>query len=155
MNAMSDYAFFPDLSCPVTLNDSSNWKFWLSIIRSIAQRFKVWDLCDPESDTEPALPKEPIEPSSEDLKRDHPTDWYLIWEIMNSEYESKLSEYKMKLQGRMVVANVIRQSIHEKYQVFMDEETPWGLLRNLRQWISPDCDPTYKASLRAAWRKSR
>jgi hypothetical protein len=34
----------------------------------------------------------------------------------------------------------------------LDQETPWGLLRNLRQRLSPDCDPTYKASLRAAWR---
>jgi hypothetical protein len=32
----------------------------------------------------------------------------------------KLSAYKKKLQGRKLVANAIRQSIHEKYQVFID-----------------------------------
>jgi hypothetical protein len=53
---------------------------------------------------------------------------------------------------RRLVANAIRQSIHKQYQVFINQETPWGLLRNLRQRLSPECDPTYKASLRAAWR---
>ena len=79
-------------------------------------------------------------------------DWFHVYGVMNTQYERKLSTYKKKLQGRKIVANAIRQSIHEQYQVFIDQETPWGLLRNLRQRLSPDCDPTYKAGLRAAWR---
>jgi hypothetical protein len=40
----------------------------------------------------------------------------------------KLSSYKKKLQDRKIVANAIRQSIHEQYLVFIDQETPWGCL---------------------------
>jgi hypothetical protein len=36
-----------------------------------------------------------------------------------------MDAYKKKLQGRKLVANAIRQSIHEKYQVFIDQETPF------------------------------
>ncbi|KAJ5277781.1 hypothetical protein N7524_003934 [Penicillium chrysogenum] len=149
---MSNYTLSANSSSRVTLKDSSNWELWLSTIKTIAEQFEIWDLCDPESDTEPVLPKEPIEPSWEDLKRDHPMDWFHVYGVMNTQYERKLSTYKKKLQGRKIVANAIRQSIHEQYQVFIDQETPWGLLRNLRQRLSPDCDPTYKAGLRAAWR---
>jgi hypothetical protein len=149
---MSDYTLSANSFCHVTLKDPSNWELWLLIIKTIAEQFEVWDLCDPELDTEPALPEEPIAPSWKDLKRDHPMDWYHIWRVIYTQYKRKLSAYEKKLQGRWVVANAIRQSVHEKYQVFLDQETPWGLLRYLRQWFSPDCDPTYKASLRAAWR---
>ncbi|KAJ5282966.1 hypothetical protein N7497_001870 [Penicillium chrysogenum] len=149
---MSDYTLSANSFCHVTLKDPSNWELWLLIIKTIAEQFEVWDLCDPELDTEPALPKEPIEPSWEDLKRDHPMDWYHIWRVIYTQYKRKLSAYKKKRQGRSVVANAIRQSVHEEHQVFLVQETPWGLLRYLRQWFSPDCDPTYKASLRAAWR---
>jgi hypothetical protein len=149
---MSYYTLPANTSSRVTLKDTSNWELWLSMIKTIAEQFEVWDLCDPESDTEPALPKEPIEPSWEDLKRDHPIDWFHLYGVMNTQYERKLSAYKKKLQSRKLVANAIRQSIHEKYQVFIDQETPWGLLRNLRQRVSPECNPTYRASLRTAWR---
>ncbi|CAG8897455.1 unnamed protein product [Penicillium nalgiovense] len=149
---MSDYTLSANSSSRVTLKDSSNWELWLSMIKTIAEQFEIWDLCDPESDKEPALPKEPTEPSWEDLRKEHPGDWFHVYGVMNTQYERKLSTYKKKLQGRKLIVNAIRQSIHEKYQVFIDQETPWGLLRNLRQRLSPDCDPTYKASLRAAWR---
>ena len=125
---------------------------YLTNISENGRQFEIWDLCDPESDTGPALPKEPIEPNWEGPKKDHPMDWFHVYGVMNTQYERKLSAYKKKLQGRKVVANAIRQSIHEKYQVFIDQETPWGLLRNLRQRVSPECNPTYRASLRAAWR---
>ncbi|KAJ6178798.1 hypothetical protein N7519_009259 [Penicillium mononematosum] len=60
---MSDYTLSANSSSRVTLKDTSNWELWLSMIKTIAEQFDVWDLYDPESDTEPALPKEPIEPS--------------------------------------------------------------------------------------------
>ncbi|KAJ5264688.1 hypothetical protein N7505_007481 [Penicillium chrysogenum] len=119
---------------------------------SSSSRFEIWDLCDPEEDKEPALPKEPAEPDWEELQKKHPTDWYHVYGVLNAQYERKLSAYKRKLQGRKLVANAIRQSIHENYQVFIDQETPWGLLRNLRQRLSHDCDPKYKSSLQSAWR---
>ncbi|KAI1829116.1 hypothetical protein DTO027I6_9863 [Penicillium roqueforti] len=62
---MSDYTLSANSSSRVTLKDTSNWELWLSMIKAIAEQFDVWDLCDPESDTEPALPKEPIEPMND------------------------------------------------------------------------------------------
>jgi hypothetical protein len=34
-------------SSRVTLKDTSNWELWLSMIKTIAEQFDVWDLCDP------------------------------------------------------------------------------------------------------------
>ncbi|OQE59396.1 hypothetical protein PENNAL_c0325G00318, partial [Penicillium nalgiovense] len=149
---MSDNTLSAFSSSRVTLKDSSNWELWISTIKTVAEQFEVWELCDPEKDTEPALPEEPIEPDWEELQREYPRDWFHVYGVKNAQYERQYNAYKKKLQGRKVVANAIRQTIHEKYQVFIDQETPWGLLRNLRQRLSPECNPTYKASLRAAWR---
>ncbi|KAJ5253793.1 hypothetical protein N7524_010973 [Penicillium chrysogenum] len=149
---MSDYTLSAFSSSRVTLKDSSNWESWLATIEGIANQFGVWDLCDPKHDTEPPLPELPTKPDWKKVKEANGEDWYHVYNIENDEYKDKLSSHNKKLQGLNVVANAIRNSLHQDYQVFIDQKTPWGLLRNLRQRLSPECDPTYKASLRAAWR---
>ena len=94
-----------------------------------------------ESDTEPALPGEPIEPNCEDLKKDHPMDWFRVYGVMNTQYERKHSAYKKKLQGRKIVANGIRQSIHEQYQVFIDQDIMGAASESASAaftWLWPD-----------------
>jgi hypothetical protein len=56
---MSEYTLSASSSSRVTLKDSSNWELWLSTIKTIAEQFEIWDLCDPKEDKEPALPEEP------------------------------------------------------------------------------------------------
>jgi hypothetical protein len=142
----------PNIPLRVILKVLSDWEIWLSTIKTIAEQSEIWDTCNSEEGEEPALPDEPIEPSWENLRKKHPTDWCHVYGVLTAQYERKLSAHKKKLQGCKLVANAVRQSIHEKYQVFIDQETPWGLLQNLRQHLSPDCDPTYKPSLKSAWR---
>jgi hypothetical protein len=65
------------------LKDSSNWELWLSTIKTIAEQFEVWHLCDPEEDEEPALPEEPTEPDWEELKKEFPMDWFHVYGVKN------------------------------------------------------------------------
>lgn len=50
------------------------------------------------------------------------------------------------------MATAIKNSLHPSYQTFITCDTPWKLLRNLRQRFAPECVPTYAAKLRQQWR---
>ncbi|KAJ5138735.1 uncharacterized protein N7515_003583 [Penicillium bovifimosum] len=140
------------LHARVILKDSSSWELWLFAMKAIATSHGVWDLCNPEKETQPDLPEPPIEPTTEWLMKTYPETWEKMVTTKNADYDRQKATYDKKIAGVHQMEWEIRNSLHSKYQVFIDQDTAWGLMRNLRQRLAPECDPTYKASLRSQWR---
>ena len=149
---MGELTFSATQSSRVILSDSTNWESWISTIRSIAEQYSIWQLCDPEIPDQPEVPDEPEAPTIEDAKKNYPDEWYQVMKIQQSEWTTKVTNHKKQIQGLNHVATAIKNSLHPSYQVFITYDTPWKLLRNLRQRFAPECDPTYAAKLRQQWR---
>ncbi|KAJ6047199.1 uncharacterized protein N7446_012033 [Penicillium canescens] len=149
---MGDTTLSAISSSRVILRDSTNWEAWLSTIRGIADQYNVWELCDPDKKEQPVVPDEPEPSSIEAAKNDDPVNWYKIVKLQQVEWSTQVSKHGKRILGLNCVATVIKNSLHPSYQTFITHDTPWKLLRNLRQRFAPECDPTYAAKLRQQWR---
>ncbi|KAI2732946.1 hypothetical protein CBS147339_9998 [Penicillium roqueforti] len=148
---MADYHPLSAIPSRVILKDSSNWALWLTTIQAIAQTYNIWDYCNPKLEKEPDRPVAPIAPKWEDVKKEYGNDWYNVFNVLNGEYQEKKTTYNRGLQGFNVVANAIKSNVLPTHQAFLTQDSPWALLRNLRQRYAPECDPMYRSNLRVEW----
>ncbi|KGO76701.1 hypothetical protein PITC_090550 [Penicillium italicum] len=119
----------------VILKDSATWDVWLANIESIALSFEVWDLCNPELEVAPKALEEPEEPDIDTIKEKHKEDWFPVYQAAHIQWTSQYTD------------------VHRNYQpAIIDYQTPWALLRHLRQKFATECDPTKVAKLRQLWR---
>lgn len=135
----------PSSSKQVILSKSSDWRTWITLVRIRATNNDIWELVNPELETQPARQSKPKEPEIAYLEQPTGMRAQLALEAFKDEnqvYKFKLAAYKREAKALADLSNFILETISAENVVYVEQADPhpWNILRTLKQRLAPTAE---------------
>jgi hypothetical protein len=128
----------------VTLDQPSNWKPWLFVVKTIADGGDIWKYINPELDTEPVVPNRPEKPTPQEINPNKPSILGLdaaekeTFKLLLSVYKEDLAIAKQVLDTIQTVRNHIVKTVSTKNITYIDDKTTvYQMLVALKKRLAP------------------
>lgn len=128
----------------VTLNQPSDWKPWLFVVKTIADGGDIWGYINPDLDTEPVVPIRPEKPAPQEVNSSKnsivaldPTEKE-TFKILLSVYKEDLAKANKVLDTIQAVRTYIVKTVSTKNITYIDDKTTvYQMLVALKKRLAP------------------
>lgn len=125
----------------VTLQKSSDWDLWISMVKIRAHSHNIWSLIDPSLPAKPECLQNPIEPIIPIVTNDADTNAaaFSLYKLQLSTYKISLSNFEKQCRAFADINAFITETITLNNAVYIQrtEPHPYNILVALKQKLAP------------------